>query len=40
MINTKPKLDVSQNRAYAMLGYQFSKSTNFQFGYMYISRPE
>jgi len=40
MINTKPKLDMSQNRAYVMLGYQFSKSTNFQFGYMYISRPE
>ncbi len=40
MINTKPKLDMSQNRAYAMLGYQLSKSTHFQFGYMYISRPE
>jgi len=40
MLNTQPKFDVSQNRAYGMLGYQFSKSTNLQFGYMYISRPE
>ena len=40
MINTKPKFDMSQNRAYCMLGYQFSKSTNFQFGYMYISQPD
>lgn len=40
MINTKPKFDMSQNRAYCMLGYQLSKSTSFQFGYMYISRPD
>ena len=40
MINTKPVFNMSQNRAYGLLGYQFSKSTNFQFGYMYISRPE
>jgi len=39
MLNTKPKFDVSQNRAYGMLGYQFSKSTHLQIGYMYISRP-
>jgi len=40
MINTKPEFNMSQNRAYGMLGYQFSKSTNFQFGYMYISHPD
>lgn len=39
MINTKPEFNISQNRAYAMLGYQITKSINFQFGYMYITRP-
>lgn len=40
MLNTRPKFNISQNRAYGMLGYQFSKSTNLQIGYMYITRPE
>ncbi len=40
MLNTNPKVDVSQNRTYGMVGYQFTQSTNFQFGYMYISRPD
>jgi hypothetical protein len=39
MINTRRDFNVSQNRTYAMLGYQFSKTTHFQFGYMYIARP-
>ena len=40
MLNTQPKFDISQNRTYGMLGYQLSKSTSLQIGYMYISRPE
>ncbi len=40
MLNTQPKFDLSQNRTYGMLGYQFSKNTNLQFGYMHIYRPE
>ena len=39
MVNTQKELNLSQLRTYAMLGYQLSKSTNIQFGYMYISRP-
>jgi len=38
LLDTKPKLNFSQNRLYAMLGYQFTSSLNFQFGYMYIAR--
>ena len=38
LIDTKPALQFSQNRLYAMLGYQFTSSLNFQFGYMYIAR--
>ena len=39
MVDTQKELALSQMRSYAMLGYQFSKTTHFQFGYMYISRP-
>lgn len=39
MVNTQPDLNLSQNRSYAMLGYQFTPGLNFQFGYMYIARP-
>jgi len=38
LIDTKPELNFSQNRLYAMVGYQFTSSFNFQFGYMYIAR--
>ena len=38
LIDTKPELNFSQNRLYAMVGYQFTPSLNFQFGYMYIAR--
>jgi hypothetical protein len=38
LLDTKPELIFSQNRLYAMLGYQFTSSLNFQFGYMYIAR--
>ncbi len=40
MINTKPVFTMSQNSAYGMLRYPFSKSANLQFGYMYIARQE
>lgn len=39
MVNTQKEFNLSQMRTYAMIGYQISKSTHFQFGYMYISRP-
>lgn len=39
MLNSKPEFNVSQNRAYAMLGYQLSTSIHLQVGYMHISRP-
>ena len=38
MVDTKPDLQLSQNRFYVAGGYQFSKSLNFQFGYLLISR--
>lgn len=40
MFNTAPELEVDQNRLYGMIGYQFSKQTNFQVGYMHLSYPE
>lgn len=39
MIDTAPDLGFSQNRLYGMLGYQISKTSNLQFGYMHIARP-
>lgn len=39
MVDTKPDIQLSQMRTYAMLGYQIGKKTHIQFGYMYISRP-
>ena len=39
MVNTQPELNLSQNRSFAMLGYQFTAGLNFQLGYMYIARP-
>jgi len=39
MVDTQKELALSQMRTYAMLGYQFTNTTHFQFGYMYISRP-
>ncbi len=39
MVDTQKELALSQMRSYAMLGYQFSNTTHFQFGYMYISQP-
>jgi len=38
MVDTEPKLQVSQNRVYFAGGYQFSKSLNFQLGYLFVSR--
>ncbi len=38
MVDTQKELALSQMRTYAMLGYQFSKTTHVQFGYMYIAR--
>lgn len=38
LVDTEPKLSLSQNRFYLAGGYQFSKSLNFQFGYLFISR--
>ncbi|MBB3700080.1 DUF2490 domain-containing protein [Flammeovirga yaeyamensis] len=38
LIDIDPNTQFSQNRAYAMLGYQMTKSLNFQAGYMYLSR--
>ncbi len=40
MVNTQPELNLSQNRTYAMVGYQFTPGLNFQTGYMYIARPD
>ena len=39
MVNTQPELNLSQNRTYTMLGYQFTDGLNLQVGYMYIARP-
>ena len=39
MVDTKPDVQLSQMRTYAMLGYQVGKKTHIQFGYMYISKP-
>ncbi len=36
MVNTKEDLSLSQYRIYGMLGYQFTKLLNFQFGYLNI----
>lgn len=38
LVDTKPRLALSQNRFYLAGGYQFSKNLNFQFGYLFISR--
>ncbi len=38
MVFTQPSFTLSQMRFYAMFGYQFSKSTHLQFGYMRIVR--
>lgn len=38
LIDVDPKFQLNQNRVYSMLGYQFTKSTNLQVGYMYISK--
>ena len=38
LVDTKPTLTFSQNRFYLAGGYQFNKSLNFQFGYLFISR--
>lgn len=38
LVDTEPKLSFSQNRFYIAGGYQFTKSLNFQFGYLIISR--
>lgn len=40
MVDTQKELNLSQNRTYALLGYQFTGGLNFQFGYMYIARPD
>lgn len=39
LVNTQKELKLSQTRLYAMVGYQFNNSLNFQFGYMNISFP-
>lgn len=38
LVDTEPKLSFSQNRFYLAGGYQLTKSFNFQFGYLIISR--
>jgi len=40
MVNTQQEINLSQNRTYAMVGYQITRGLNFQFGYMYIARPD
>ena len=37
LIDTQKEFKLSQTRLYAMVGYQFTNSLNFQFGYMNIS---
>lgn len=37
ILNTNPSLNLSQNRTYAMLGYQLTQSTHLQSGYMRIN---
>jgi hypothetical protein len=39
LIDMAPAIGFSQNRIYGMLGYQISKSSNIQVGYMYITQP-
>lgn len=39
LVDTQKELKLSQTRLYAMVGYQFTNSLNFQFGYMNISFP-
>ncbi|NOX64517.1 MAG: DUF2490 domain-containing protein [Chlorobi bacterium] len=39
LVDTQKELKLSQTRLYAMAGYQFTNSLNFQFGYMNISFP-
>ena len=38
LIDTETKLSLSQYRFYPAGGYQFTKSVNFQFGYLIIAR--
>ena len=38
LIDTQPKLSLSQNRFYLAGGYQFNKDLNLQVGYMIILR--
>ena len=38
LVNTRPEINLAQNRLYGMLGYQFSHSTHIQFGYMHIAQ--
>ncbi|OHX64363.1 DUF2490 domain-containing protein [Flammeovirga pacifica] len=38
LVDIDPNTQLNQNRAYAMLGYQFSKTMNLQAGYMYLSK--
>ena len=38
LVDTAPRLQLSQNRFYLAGGYQFTKDLNFQFGYLFISR--
>ncbi len=39
MLNFLPQIEIDQNRLYGLIGYQISKATNFQLGYMHISHP-
>ena len=39
MIDTKPNLDLSQNRSYIAGGYQFTDKINLQLGYLLILKP-
>jgi hypothetical protein len=38
LVDTEPQLSFSQNRFYIAGGYHFTKSLNFQLGYLFISR--
>lgn len=38
LIDVTPNVQMSQNRAYAMLGYQLTPTLNVQSGYMYLSK--
>lgn len=37
-INNQPEWSFDQNRLFFAVGYQFTKSLNFQFGYMLVSK--